>query len=335
MPISTISSLFMHKFLGTVLLCSWLSLLVPMFLVTTIYPRDILELCAPSETAQQFTHHSSSSEVRLVFFATDEQNRHIESIHRDDFAVLDNGWVIRNFRSFAHAGLIKLDVVVLVDASDSVRPRFHKEIDSVLNLISQWPWSPGDNVSVLSFRGMEPQLVCDGNCRTWFTSDHVDSLANVGATPLFDAVTLASGFLNGRRRPDVWPVMIVFSDGNDTISKASFTSALKKVMAGEEQIYAIDLGNATRPSQGTTILQRMAESSGGRFLPFSDGADRILSEVMDDLHSGLLVTYALPESASEFHSVRILPTHNLHLQFRCRRGYYRPFSDRVRQEDVP
>jgi hypothetical protein len=39
---------------------------------------------------------------------------------------------------------------------------------------------------------------------------------------------------------------------------------------------------------------------------------------MDDLHSGLLVTYALLESTSEFHSVRILPMHNLNLQFRCR-----------------
>ena len=32
--------------------------------------------------------------------------------------------------------------------------------------------------------------------------------------------------------------------------------------------------------------------------------------------------FGLPASSSDFHSIRILPTHNLKLQFRCRRGYY-------------
>jgi hypothetical protein len=40
------------------------------------------------------------------------------------------------------------------------------------------------------------------------------------------------------------------------------------------------------------------------------------------LHSARVVTYVLPESGPDFHSIRILPTHNLNLQFRCRTGYY-------------
>jgi len=44
--------------------------------------------------------------------------------------------------------------------------------------------------------------------------------------------------------------------------------------------------------------------------------------VIDDLHSARVVTYRLPKFGSDFHSIRILPTHNLKLQFRCRRGYY-------------
>jgi hypothetical protein len=66
----------------------------------------------------------------------------------------------------------------------------------------------------------------------------------------------------------------------------------------------------------------LAEDSGGRYIGLGDGPVKILNDVMDDLRSGLLVTYALPESSSEFHSIRILPTHNLNLQFRCRHGYY-------------
>ena len=56
------------------------------------------------------------------------------------------------------------------------------------------------------------------------------------------------------------------------------------------------------------------------------GDVEVFNSVVSDLHSARLVTYALPESGSTFHSVRILPTRNLTLQFRCRRGYYRSGS---------
>ncbi len=326
----------MDRFLGTFLLCSWLlRLLVPLFLVTTIYPHDLLLSYGPrSQESQDFTYHSSVSEVRLVFFATDEHNRSVDDLRSDDFAVIDNGWVIRNFRSFARAGLVNLDVIVLIDSSESVLPRFHQEITDVLELVSEWPWEPGDKVSVLSFSGMEVHAVCAGNCRSWFTPDRAASLSSGGATPLFDAVLVATDSLTQRRQPDVWPVIILFSDGNDTISKASFKEVLRKILASEEQIYSVDLGDLGQPSGGTAILQKMADDSGGRCVALSEGPVKILHDVMDDLHSGLLVTYALPSSNSEFHSLRILPTHNLNLQFRCRRGYYRRAGS-TRQEDGP
>lgn len=79
-------------------------------------------------------------------------------------------------------------------------------------------------------------------------------------------------------------------------------------------------------SRGKATLQRIAEDSGGRCLPISGGAVTILNSVVEDLHSARVVTYLAPKSGSDFHSVRILPTHNLNLQFRSRRGYYRSGS---------
>ncbi|MGA7890699.1 MAG: hypothetical protein WCC05_00170, partial [Candidatus Sulfotelmatobacter sp.] len=79
-------------------------------------------------------------------------------------------------------------------------------------------------------------------------------------------------------------------------------------------------------SNGTAILRRLANDSGGRCIRISEGAVRIFQDVMEDLHSARVVTYALPRSSSEFHSIRILPTHNLNLQFRCRRGYYHDYG---------
>jgi VWFA-related protein len=329
----------MSKFLGTMLMCNRLSrLLLPLFLVTTIYaPNLLFGLSTPSgsQESSNLTYHSTVSEVRLVFFATDEHNHSVEGLQKDDFAVVDDEMVIRDFRSFTRSDLIKLDVIVLIDSSESVLPHFEQEITDVVQLISQCPWGPEDNLSVLSFSGMEAHFVCAGNCRSSFTADRLASLPKGGATPLFDAVEIAANFLIQRRQPDVWPVIILFSDGEDTISKASFHGALEKILASEAQIYAIDISSPGRPSNGTATLQRIADDSGGRRVRISEGAVRIFNDVIDDLHSARVVTYVLPESSSDFHSIRILPTHNLKLQFRCRRGYYYHDSGSAHSEDGP
>ncbi len=267
-------------------------------------------------------YHSTVSEVRLVFFATDENNHRVEDLQRDDFAVVDDERVIRDFRSFTHFSFVKLDVIVLIDASESVVPQFHREIADVVQLVSQCPWAPEDNLSVLSFSGLEAHLICSGDCRSSFSADRVVALRGGSATPLFDALEVSAELLFYRGRPDVWPVIILFSDGADNISKSSLDDTLKKILASRAQVYAIDVSDSGHRSSGTATLHGIAGYSGGRYVPISEGAVSIFNEVIDDLHSAQVVTYLAPKSDSDFHSVRILPTQNLNLQFRSRRGYY-------------
>jgi len=306
-----------------------------LLLVTTSCAHNLLfGLSAPggSGESSNLTYHRTVSEVRLVFFATDEHNRPVAGLQKGDFAVVDDEKVIRDFRSFTRSALTKLDVIVLFDSSESVLPHFKQEMTDVLQLISQWPWSSEDNVSVLSFSGTEAHTICAGNCRSSLTADQVASSPSGGATPLFDALDTATNLLSQRRRPDVWPVIILFSDGDDTISRASFGEALEKVLASGAQIYAIDISSPLRPSKGTVTLRRLADDSGGSWVRTSEGVVRIFNDVIDDLHSAYVVTYGLPESTSDFHSIRILPTHNLNLQFHCRRGYHY-HSDSAHKED--
>jgi VWFA-related protein len=311
-------------------------LLLPLFLATTLCTHNLLfAQSTPSGSAEtsHLTYRRTVSEVRLVFFATDEHNHFVEKLRRDDFAVVDDERIIREFRSFTCSDLVKLNVVVVVDSSESVLPQMKKEISEVERLISQSPWRPGDNLSVLLFDGEDVRLICDGDCDKWFTSDRFTSSPRGGPTPLFDAVEVATKLLIRRRQPDVWPVIILFSDGDDNVSKASFQDAFEQVLLSEAQVYAIDVNRMAGPSNGTAVLQKLADDSGGRLLPLSEGAVRIFNDVIDDLHSARLVTYLAPESDSDFHSVRILPTRNLKLQFRSRRGYYRRGS--AHSEDNP
>jgi VWFA-related protein len=293
--------------------------LMPLFLLAT---ADAQEALTP-------TYHSAASEVRLVLFVTDQNGHAVEDLQQDDFAVVDDERVIRNFRSFTRSTAMILDLVVLIDTSASVRSQFQREIADVMQLLSQWPWSPEGNVSVLSFGGLDVRILCSGDCRSSPATDRIASLQNGGsATPLFDAIEVAAGLLAQRKQPDVWPVILLFSDGEDTISLSSFDHALEQILTSGAQVYAIDSNSPGTPwkgaaSKGRATLQRIADDSGGRCVPLSEDAGTIFNDVIGDLHSARIVTYSEPKSGSNYHSVRILPTHNLNLQFRSRRGYYR------------
>jgi hypothetical protein len=141
-------------------------LFLPLFLVTPICAHYLLfgqSTLGRTEESSGPTYRSNVSEVRLVFFPTDEHNHPVERLQKDDFAVVDDESVIRDFRSFSRSDSIKLDVMVLIDSSESVLPHFQQEMTDVLQLISQSPWGSDDNVSVLSFSGLGAHSICARN----------------------------------------------------------------------------------------------------------------------------------------------------------------------------
>lgn len=279
---------------------------------------------SPGESAESMsgTYHSTVSEVRLTFFTTDQHAQGRAQLKKDDFAVVDNGLVVRDFRSFSRSDVTQLNVLLLVDSSKSVLPRFRQEITDVLRLVSQTTSIADDHISIVSFGGMEPRILCAGNCRGAPAEAQLAAATADGQTPLFDAVLFAANFLAKHHDPAARPVLILFSDGEDTISRSSASDAIAAVLTSEAQIYAVDLGNAQSLSNGTVTLQNMAAATGGRYFAIREGAVKVLSSVLEDLHTGYIVTYRLPSRTAGFHWVRILPTRNLNLQFRCRRGYH-------------
>ena len=326
MPICSLT--FMAKHCRAALSEGWRRRVFLLIFLTAVPFSTTTGFTAPTpatpDASPDFTYHSSVSEVRLVLFARDGHDRPVENLQKGDFAIVDDEQIIRDFRSFNNSTEAKLDVIVLLDSSESTLSQFQREVGQVRELITQWPWNSNDRVTVLSFGGMEPQVVCSQNCSaSLLNADDATSVPHGGTTPLFDAIFAAAHKLMERRQPDVWPLIILFSDGNDTISKRSFREALENILSSGAQVYAVDAGNPKQPTSGTSTLQKLADDSGGRRFFLSQGAAAILHDVLNDLHSARVVTYALPASGGDFHTVRILPAHNLKLQFRCRSGYYR------------
>ena len=275
-------------------------------------------LCAGADHDSTITYRTGTSEVRVSFFATDEDNRPVDVIDQNDFAVVDGDMVIRDFRSLTRSDETKLDIVVLVDTSESVAPRFHATAEQVLRLISQN--HEGDNLSIITFAGLRPSVLCTADCGS-SAERKIRSLHPAGSTPLFDSLAFSAQYIAARHTPGVRQVLILLSDGNDTISGISARRALDAVMGAGTLLYAINPNKAERDPKGSFALQEMAEATGGRSFSSQDAAE-VLQAALADLRASYVVTYALPSRTAGFHSLRILPKHNLNLRFHCRRGYF-------------
>jgi VWFA-related protein len=268
------------------------------------------------------TYRSTVSEVRVTFFATDENNHPLATLTKSDFAVVDNERVVRNFRSFTHSDETSLDVVALVDLSESVAPRFRIAMNDVLQLVAREQSIPDDNISVLSFGGMRPAILCSSGCRASDSVSRLLAVKSSGTTPLFDALMFGADFISHHRRAGVRPVLILFSDGNDTISLHSAREALEAVLAGGALIYSVDMRKSANPSAGSMFLRQVSEATGGRYFSLQDGAATVLNAVLEDLRASYVVAYDLPSHQAGFHALRLLPTHNLNLTFHSRNGYF-------------
>jgi len=315
------------------------SVLLALFVLTCASTAD-----DTSRSSGLPTYRTTVSEVRVTFFASDENNHPVATLTTSDFAVVDRERVIRKFRSFTRSDETTLDLVALVDLSESVAPRLRVAMSAVLQLVAHEQSIPADNFAVLSFGGaseeasgetslgtsaaIRPAVLCASGCGASNSVSRLLAVKSGGTTPLFDALIFGADFIAHHRRAGARPVLILFSDGIDTISLHSAREAQDAVLDGGALIYAVDIGTSAHHISGSTFLRQVSEATGGRYFSSSprssppDGAATVLNALLEDLRASYVVSYDLPSHQPGFHSLRLLPTHNLNLTFHSRNGYY-------------
>lgn len=284
-------------------------------------------LAAAPADPPDLTYRTHANEVRLAFSVTDQNNHGVATLQPSDFAVVDTEFIVRNFQSFIHSDSTKLEIALVADDSQSIAPSFGREISNLLDLVAQSAGIPEKNLSIFSFTGLQPELLCAADCRTSHAAEHLPPPGSGDLTPLFDTIIYASDFLSQHAERDAQKILIVLSDGQDTVSRNSLKDATDHALQHAVQIYGIDLNRAVS-SQGSTVLYHLAATTGGRSFAGPDAASRAMNVILEDFKASYVITYKLPSSRSGFHSLRILPTHNSNLQFRSRSGYY--FPDNIR-----
>jgi len=295
---------------------------VALFLFSVLVAVVLSSISLYAADNSEYTIHSSVNEVRLAFAASDRQGRVIKSLRESDVAVADNGTIIRHFRSFRPASESPLDLVILLDASDSVAAQIPAEIAEIKSFVENSRWGERDRVSILAFGGVRPMLLCARNCKTQIAQTRLNSLRANGATPLYDALFEAAEILREDRDPESRPAMILFSDGVDTISIHGIPDVTEAAQNLQSAIYSINSRSKKAiAGRGDAILDYLAGSTGGLSFPPEQDVPEVLRMVLADLRSGYVLTYELPEQTTGQRSVRILPTSDPRLQFRSRQAY--------------
>ena len=161
-----------------------------------------------------------------------------------------------------------------------------------------------------------------------------------GATALLDGIVQASNYLSetqGRR------VLVIVSDGDDTISDASFEDAVKAVQMANIQVYVVkttDFENfiRTRSRQGNANIRQLAaerrmgelskQTGGSVYSPIDEGElDRAFRQISAELAQQYILSYypdQETEKRGEFREVALAVKSKPNMSVRTRKGYYVP-----------
>ena len=158
-----------------------------------------------------------------------------------------------------------------------------------------------------------------------------------GATALLDAIITAADYLKtvqGRR------VIVIVSDGEDTISDASFEDAVRAVQADNCQVYVVktkDFENYKRTGQrvgnanvrALSAEHRMreitAQTGGAVYSPIDEKElDQAFSQISAELSQQYVLSYypENPDKAGQFHDISLKIKDRENLNVRTRKGYY-------------
>ena len=264
--------------------------------------------------------------VRLTATVKDIHGRAVGGLEPSDFAVYDNG-VKQTISVFERHTSQPLSVVILLDASGSTGKEMKYQTDAVGRFARALfkEGNPKDQAALLSFNWQVSELVGFSRNAERFVSA-TRRLKGEAGTSLYDAIFLGSEKLEDR---DGRRVLIVVTDGADTISSKTFHDARKAAHDADAVVYGILVvpitNDAGRHVAGENALSGISTSTGGKmFTQGMEGVDQAFEEILKDLRTQYLIGFYpkdVPLTKDAFHKIEI-KTSRPDLRVLSRTGYY-------------
>jgi len=241
--------------------------------------------------------------VNIPLNVTDEHGAPVGGLTADDFTLAEDGKP-QKIAVFERSTTTPLSIVLAIDASESVLRDENLERKAAQHFVKALV-RPQDEVDLMDFSDTVREIVP-------FTNDVKRIDAGLGnlqrgdATALYDAIYLASQRLGEthaagpggdlRRR-----VVVLITDGGDTVKGSHYTQALEEAQRAGAMVYSLIIvpvyADAGRNTGGEHALIQMADDTGGKYYYVSDPRDLepALRHVSDDLRTQYVLGYYAPQ----------------------------------------
>lgn len=278
-------------------------------------------LCGGSSAlAQQPTFRTGTRTVALYATVTDAQKRLVPDLTRDDFQILDND-KLQTIDLFV-SEVQPITVVVMLDTSASMTGNLRLLEQAAEQFLLRM--LPKDKGMVGAFNDKIEFFP------STFTSDRdtlIRSLRELdfgNPTRLYDAIAASMDRLDGI---DGRRVVLIFTDGDDTGSRADSGSVLDQARREDVMIYAIGLrsdyfnGSRQVRSKPDSGLKRLAEETGGGYFELDNTSDLAptFTRVAQELHSQYVLGFTPTVLDGKLHRVTVKARPGMTV--RARRSY--------------
>ena len=229
--------------------------------------------------------------VNVFVTVTDGRGAPVANLQKENFVLQEDGKE-QKIAIFDKESALPLSIALAVDTSLSTRKDLPLELASARKF-AHTIVRPQDGLAVYKF-SEEVSLMVP------FTSDlkkidaAIDKMHNGAATALYDAIYLGSHAL-GRRQGR--KVMVVITDGGDTMSQVNYKEALRAAQEAEAIIYSIIIvpieADAGRDTGGEHALIQISSDTGGKYYYAKSLAqlDEAFQKISDELRTQYLLAY--------------------------------------------
>src|SRR6202795_3010627 len=287
---------------------------------------------APTQKQPENTLKVDVKLVSVYVTVTDDHGAPVAGLKKENFVVQEDGRE-QKISVFDKESALPLSIALAIDTSLSTRhdlpleqasaKRFARAILRPVDVLSVFGFSE----SVSQAAGYTPDLKR--------IDEGIDHIRLGAATALFDAVYLASRSLDRRQGRKV---MVLITDGGDTISKASYQEAARAAEEAEALVYSIIVvpieSSAGRETGGENALIQLSEDTGGKYYYATSMSqlDDAFRQISDELRTQYLLAYYPSQrtSNSQFRRIQVsvsAPPDSVTYRVRHRAGYYTTISD--------
>lgn len=269
--------------------------------------------------------------VNVFSTVTTASGAPVSTLKQEDFQIFEDGKQ-QKIAVFQRESELPLSIVIAIDTSLSTRNSQKLELDSARRF-AHAILRPIDGIALFQFSEVVDQL-------TPFTADirvldkGISRVRTGAATALYDTLYLGSDALLERRGRKV---MVIITDGGDTVSKSSYQDAVREAQQAEVILYSIIIvpieSNAGRDIGGEHALIQLSRDTGGKYFYAGsmDQLDAAFNQISEELRTQYLIGYypnqRLSDSEYRHIEIKIDPATKNYpdpadLQVRHRTGYY-------------